>query len=112
MIMGEPADQADILATLAERLGKHQVFGEPVQQGDTTLLPVADIRIGGGRRGRRDDDGRGVGMVTRPVGAFSVSADGKVAWHPAVNVNRIVWGGQLALATALVAFAIAFRRKR
>lgn len=110
--MGEPADHSDTLETLAERLGKHQVFGEPVQQGDTTVLPVASIRIGGGRRGRRDDDGHGLGVVSRPVGAFSVSADGKVCWHAAVNINRIVWGGQLALATALVAFAIAFRRKR
>ncbi|MGP4015380.1 hypothetical protein [Saccharopolyspora sp. 5N708] len=110
--MGEQSDRADILETLAERLGKHQVFGEPVQQGDTTLVPVASIRVGGGRRGRPGDDGRGLGVVSRPVGAFSISADGEVGWHPAVNVNRIVWGGQLALATALIAFAIAFRRKR
>ncbi|MBB5154819.1 hypothetical protein [Saccharopolyspora phatthalungensis] len=110
--MGERTDHADILETLAERLGEHQVFGDPVQQGDTTLLPVASIRVGGGRRGRRDDDGRGIGVISRPVGAFSISPDGQVAWHPAVNVNRIVWGGQLALAAALIALAIAFRRKR
>ncbi|MEV0702603.1 hypothetical protein AB0I53_32425 [Saccharopolyspora sp. NPDC050389] len=108
----EDATRRDILETLTERLGKRQVFGEPVQQGDTTLLPVASVRSGGGRHGHRDDDGVGIGVDARAVGAFSVSADGKVAWHPAVNVNKIVWGGQLALATVLVAFAIAFRRKR
>lgn len=105
-------DHNDIVATLADRLGKHQVFGEPVQQGDTTLVPVANIRIGGGRRGRRDDDGRGVGVVARPAGAFSISADGSVCWHPAVSVNRIVWGGQFVLAAVLITTAIAFRRRR
>ncbi|GAA0525116.1 hypothetical protein GCM10011581_14940 [Saccharopolyspora subtropica] len=108
--MTEKSDHADILDRLAEQVREHQVFGEPVRQGDTTLLPVASIRVGGGRRGR--DDGRGVGVVSRPVGAFSVSADGKVAWHPAVSVNRIVWGGQLAVAVIAVAVALAFRRRR
>ncbi|MGW5648839.1 hypothetical protein ACWEV3_42705 [Saccharopolyspora sp. NPDC003752] len=108
--MEEQSARGDILETLAERLGKRQVFGEPVRQGDTTLLPVARVRTGGGRHGR--DDGVGIGVDARPVGAFSVSADGKVAWHPAVNVNKIVWGGQLALAAVIVSFAIAFRRKR
>ncbi|GAA4620549.1 hypothetical protein [Saccharopolyspora hordei] len=103
-------DKADVLATLADRLGEHQVFGEPVQQGSTTLVPVANVRLGGGRG--RGDVGRGVGVVARPAGAFSVSADGTVAWHPAVNVNRIVWGGQLALAAVLITVAIAFRRTR
>ncbi|PKW12835.1 hypothetical protein [Saccharopolyspora spinosa] len=110
--MEEQAARGEILETLAERLGKRQVFGEPVQQGDTTLLPVARVRSGGGRHRHRDDGGFGIGMEASPVGAFSISAGGKVAWHPAVNVNKIVWGGQLALATALVAIAIAFRRKR
>lgn len=91
----------DFVAALADRLGKDQVFGEPVRQGDTTLLPVASVHIGGGH-----------GVAVRPAGAFAISADGSVVWHPAVSVNRIVWGGQLALAAVLVAVAIAFRRKR
>lgn len=95
----------DITASLADRLGENQVFGEPVQQGSTTLLPVANIRYGSGGP-------NGFGVEARPAGAFAVSADGSVAWHPAVSVNRIVWGGQLALAVVLVAAAIAFRRKR
>jgi len=91
---------------LAGRPAPNQVFGEPVRQGDTVLVPVAKTRFG------RIVGDRGVGVVGKPVGAFSVSADGKVAWHPAVSVNRIVLGGQIALAVALVAFAVAFRRRR
>lgn len=105
--------QDDVLRELGERLGDHQVFGEPVRQGDTTLVPVASVRVGGGLGGDgAEGAGGGGGVVSQPVGAFSVSADGSVAWHPAVNVNRIVWGGQLAIATAVVACAIAFRRRR
>lgn len=94
---------------LSELLDQYQVFGSPVRQGNTTLVPVASVRAGAGRHasGRR----KGRGIVARPVGAFSIT-DGGVSWQPAVNVNRIVWGGQLALATVLVSFAITCRRRR
>ncbi|MGQ0574748.1 MAG: hypothetical protein ACT4RN_11175 [Pseudonocardia sp.] len=61
-------------------------FGPPVVQGDTTLVPVT--RPGG-----------------RPLGAYRVTADGRVSWHPAVDVNLIVAGGQLAL-VAVVAIGV------
>lgn len=108
---------SDIASQLASRLGEREVFGTPVQQGGTTLLPVARVRGGGGGGGGggNANDGSGAGggfgLNAEPAGAFAISADGAVAWHPAVNVNRIVWGGQLALAVALTACAIAFRRR-
>ncbi|GAA2330889.1 hypothetical protein GCM10009854_02220 [Saccharopolyspora halophila] len=105
----------DIATQLAGRLGEREVFGTPVQQGGTTLLPVARVRGGGGGGGggKADENGAGggFGLNAEPAGAFAISADGAVAWHPAVNVNRIVWGGQLALAVAITACAIAFRRR-
>ncbi|QUH05122.1 hypothetical protein HUO13_33985 [Saccharopolyspora erythraea] len=101
-----------VLEVLSERLGRHQVLGTPVQQGDTTLVPVADVRAGAGfGRAKRELNGGG-GVMARPAGAFGVSSDGKVAWHPAVDVNRIVLGGQLVFAAVAIAFAIAFRRRR
>lgn len=103
----------DVREKLKEQLGDHQIFGEPVRQGDTTLVPVGEVQLGGGWGGPRGDAGGGGGGVqARAIGAFSIEVDGAVTWHPAVNVNRIVWGGQLALATAVVACAIAFRRRR
>jgi hypothetical protein len=95
------ADAAtDSVAALAGRLGRDQVFGPPVQSGGATLVPVARVRGGGGVAGGGMHTG--AGLEARPVGAFSVSPDGKVAWHPAVDVNRIVLGGQIAVAAVLL----------
>lgn len=106
---GVPAGLAERLAEHLEHLGRDQVFGPPVVQGDTTLVPVARVRAGAGRRPGKG--GGGVGVVARPVGAFSVSAEGRVSWHPVVDVNRIVAGGQLAV-VALVALGVAAMRRR
>ncbi|MGI9064772.1 MAG: hypothetical protein ACR2FQ_13335, partial [Pseudonocardiaceae bacterium] len=79
----------------------------------TTLVPVASVRAGGGFGGRsqRGPDGGG-GFVVRPAGAWAIGEDGCVSWHPAVDVNRIVLGGQLALAAVLIAATVAVRRRR
>lgn len=110
--MTTPDSPADVVAALADRLGAHQVFGPPVQQGGTTLVPVAKVRAGGGVGARRPDQGGGIGFVARPAGAWAIGEDGSVTWHPAVDVNRIVLGGQLALAAVLIATAVATARAR
>ena len=33
---------------------------------------------------------------------FAIHDDGRVRWHPAIDVNRVILGGQLVAATALV----------
>ncbi|GAA4844118.1 hypothetical protein [Saccharopolyspora rosea] len=104
----EEHDRDDALAELADRLGRNHVFGEPVHRGEVTLVPVAAVRAGAGGAGRRA--GRGAGVVARPVGSFEISGGG-VRWHPAVNVNRIVLGGQIAFAVAAISLAFALRRR-
>ncbi|RRO12907.1 hypothetical protein EIL87_24870 [Saccharopolyspora rhizosphaerae] len=103
--------EQDALDKLKDRLGDYEIFGEAVREGDTTLVPVGEVQFGGGWSGQNGENGGGGGVQARVIGAFSVKGDGTVTWHPAVSVNRIVWGGQLALATAIVACAIAFRRR-
>lgn len=82
----------DPVASLADRLGRDQIFGPPVQQGGTTLVPVAKVHVGGGIGSRHRDQGGDPGFVARPAGAWAIHEDGEVAWHPAVDVNRIVLG--------------------
>jgi hypothetical protein len=105
--LADPA--ADAVADLAGQLGRDQVFGPPAQSGGTTLVPVARVRAGGGVAG--GGAGTGVGLEARPVGAFAVGPDGKVAWHPVVDVNRIVLGGQLVVGAVLLA-ALLLRGRR
>ncbi|MCA1279663.1 hypothetical protein [Saccharopolyspora sp. 7B] len=101
----------DAVAALTAELREGQVFGPAVQQDGTTLLPVVQVRRGGGVSGRRKNRSGGGGTIAKPVGAWAVTAQGAV-WHPAVDVNRIVLGGQVALNAVAVALAVAFRRKR
>jgi uncharacterized spore protein YtfJ len=100
---------ADSVSALARRLGRDQVFGPPVQAGGTTLVPVARVRGGGGGAGGGLDLRTGVGLQARPVGAFAIGPDGTVAWHPVVDVNRIVLGGQLVVGAVLLAAVLSRR---
>ncbi|MHA6795010.1 hypothetical protein ACVGVM_16075 [Pseudonocardia bannensis] len=105
----------DIVSTIADRLGRDQVFGPPVERGGTTLVPVARVRAGAGTGGPRvggPGSGSGGGIVAKPVGAFSIGPGGKVAWHPAVDVNRIVLGGQLVFGAVVALAAVAGLRRR
>ena len=45
--------------------------------------------------------GGGLGMSAKPLGVF-VLRDDKVSWRPAVDVNRIIMGGQIVAITALL----------
>lgn len=85
------------------------VFGEAIERGGTTVVPVARV-VGGGGLGGDDADngGGGVGLSSRVTGAFVIK-DGTVTWVPAVDVNRIVLGGQLV---ALAAAVLLTRRLR
>ncbi len=96
-------DTPDLIASLAERLREHQVFGPPVERGEVTVVPVAEVRGGGGigGRGRLDKGGNGgFGLIAKPVGAW-VIANGKVSWQPCVDVNRAVLSGTVVTASAL-----------
>ena len=100
-----------------------RVFGEAYQLGDTTIIPVAVIRSGAGggggegespngNRGSATGSGRGMGfgVHARPVGVYVVK-DGEVTWQPAIDVMRIVLGGQiLALVTILTVRSLLRRR--
>lgn len=102
--------ESAVSATLADRLDRDQVFGPVVERGGTTVIPVAKVRANNnsGRNGTLASRA-GNSLGAKPAGAFVITPDGKVAWHPAVDVNRIVLGGQL-VAGAVLVLGIAFNR--
>lgn len=97
-----------------------RVFGDPVERDGITVIPVASIRSGGGGGGGRGTDeassgsgeGGGFGSVARAAGVY-VIRDGKVEWHPAVDVTRMfVVGNTTAVAYFLFAWLTARLAKR
>jgi hypothetical protein len=85
----------DILSGAQDAMSVRRVFGDPVQAGDVTLVPVAVIAGGGGGGSKSAAEaGAGFGLSAKPAGVFAVSG-GQVRWRPAVNVNRAILGGQI-----------------
>jgi uncharacterized spore protein YtfJ len=108
------------LDAIRDLLTVKQVFGEMYERDGVTVIPVAAVRGGGGAGGGEGTDpqqqGRGAGsgvgfrVNLRPAGAFVVS-NGGVTWMPAVDVTRIVLGGQVVAAIGLFLLRQALRRR-
>ena len=78
-------------------LTAERVFGAPYERDGVTVLPVAVVRAGGGGGGGPTGGGGG-GAEARPAGAF-VIRDGTVRLQPAIDPNRLVLFGIVALLT-------------
>jgi uncharacterized spore protein YtfJ len=100
----------DALRETVDNVTVGKVFGTPITQGETIVLPVA--KIGGGAGGgsgtgpgeqgqENGGTGGGLGISAKPLGVF-VLRDGKVSWRPVVDVNKIIVGGQIVAVTALL----------
>jgi uncharacterized spore protein YtfJ len=99
----------DVIAQARDALTVKRVFGEPYERDGMTIIPAARIGGGagaGGGEGSQADgsgsgSGAGFGLSARPVGAFVVR-DGELTWQPAIDVTRVVLGGQLVAIVALL----------
>ena len=95
----------DVLAQARDALTVRRAFGEPYEKDGVTVVTAASVLGGGGGGGGHDTDaegsGAGFGLRVRPVGMYVIRGD-QVSWQPAVDVTRIVVGGQLVLAAALL----------
>ncbi|GAA0808132.1 spore germination protein GerW family protein [Spirilliplanes yamanashiensis] len=117
---------ADVVREAIGDARADRAFGTPVVRDGVVVLPVARVGGGGGGgsgtgitapagaeargRGASGDgsgggsgsgSGGGMGMSATPLGVF-VLKDGTVRWRPAVDVNRIIAGGQLVAVVALL----------
>jgi uncharacterized spore protein YtfJ len=97
----------DVIAQARDTLTVKRVFGEPYEKDGVTIIPAARVQGGAGGGTGEDPNGQGrgsgsgFGVTARPVGAFIVR-DGDLSWRPAVDVNRIILGGQVVLVVALL----------
>jgi uncharacterized spore protein YtfJ len=96
----------EVLAQARDAMTVKRVFGEPYEKNGVTVIPAARVQGGAGGGGGEGPEGQGrgsgtgFGLSARPVGAYLIRGD-EVTWRPAVDLNRIVLGGQIV---AIVAF--------
>jgi uncharacterized spore protein YtfJ len=122
--MTQATEDTRVLDTLREAVdgaSAGRVFGEPVAQGGVVLLPVAKVAGGGGGGGgtgpaqdssaEASGSGGGFGTSAKGLGVFALK-DSKVSWHPAIDVNRIVLGGQIVAVVALLVARSVLRGRR
>lgn len=100
-------DVQDVIAQARDTLTVQRVFGQPLDKDGVTFIPVAKVQGGAGGgdgegpEGQGKGSGSGFGVNARPVGAF-VLRGGEMTWRPAIDINRIILGGQVVLIVALL----------
>ena len=120
-------DPATLTQAASDTLTVRRVFGEAYVQGGTTIIPVARVwgvtgsgAGGGSGASPQPGDGTGeghggggwFGTHVRAVGVFVVDESG-AHWRPALDLNRVILGGQIvgAISVTVAALAWAVRRR-
>jgi uncharacterized spore protein YtfJ len=99
-------DLQELAEGVRDALTVQRVFGEPFERDGVTVIPVATVHGGGGGgQGEEPEGGGGAGggfgLSARPAGVFTVTG-GRVRWEPALDINRIIVGGQIVAVVALL----------
>jgi len=114
-------DPNEVMQQARDALTVKRVFGEPYERDGVTVIPAASIRggAGGGRgegaapdgAGTGSGSGGGFGLTAKPAGVYVIDGS-KVRWQPAVDVNRIILGGQIVAIAFLVVLGGVLRSRR
>jgi len=92
----------EVLNQTKDAITVRRVYGEPHQQDGVTIIPAANVMGGGGGGGDTEGNGGGgFGMSARPAGAWVIK-DGEAQWRPALDLNRVIFMGQLVAIVALL----------
>jgi len=97
-------DPQQMLSSVQDALAARRTFSEPITTDGVTVIPVSVVTGGGGGGGARAEQGGGAGfrVKARPAGVFAIHK-GWVSWHPALDLNRVILGGQIVAVIAIVA---------
>ena len=114
-------DPNELIQQSRDALTVQRVFGEPYERDGVTVIPAASIRggAGGGKgegeapdgTGSGSGSGGGFGLTAKPAGVYVIDGS-QVRWQPAVDVNRIILGGQVVAIVLLVVAGSILRRRR
>lgn len=123
-------DPSGVTQAVSDTLNVDRVFGEPYEHAGTTVIPVARLLGGTGsgfgtgqldtrnaERGEAGGQGGGGGYAARvkPLGVYVINDSG-VHWRPALDLNRVILGGQAVAVVAIsmlgAAWVLGRRRRR
>jgi uncharacterized spore protein YtfJ len=114
-------DVNQLMEQTRDALTVTRLFGEPHDRNGATVIPVAVVRGGGGGGqgegsgpegvGTGSGSGGGFGLAAKPAGVYVIEGN-RVSWRPAVDVNRIVVGGQIVMIVALLVLRSVLRHRR
>ena len=110
----------EVLQQIRDALTVKRVFGDAYERDGAMVIPVAVVRGGGGGGhgegggpqavGTGSGSGGGFGVAARPAGVYVIEGN-SVSWRPAVDVNRIVMGGQIVVVVALLVLGSVLRHR-
>jgi uncharacterized spore protein YtfJ len=104
----------ELASGLRDGMTVKRVFGDPYEKDGVTVIPVASVGGGGGAGGGGTEaeggGGGAFGLGAKPVGVY-VIRNGDVSWRPAVDVNKIIGGAQLALILVLLTVRSMLKRR-
>lgn len=121
--MHTPAEGTALLGKLTEAAAPGAVYGEPIQQDDTTVITANSVSVGLGfgmfgfvlgrteagqeehQQARREVNGGGGGggsTKVRPVTVVSIDPEG-IKVIPVINVNKIVLAFLSTISAVLIA---------
>jgi uncharacterized spore protein YtfJ len=107
----------EVIAQGRDTLTVKRVYGDPYEQDGTTLIPAAKVQggVGGGigeaPQGQGSGSGGGFAVNARPVGAY-VLRGGEVSWQPAMDLNRVILGGQIVAVIFLLVLRSILKARR
>jgi uncharacterized spore protein YtfJ len=114
-------DVTELMQQTRDTLTVSKLFGTAYERNGTMVVPVAAVRGGGGGghgegggpngEGSGSGSGGGFGLAAKPAGVYVIDG-GNVSWRPAVDVNRIVLGGQVVAIVALLVLRSIVRSRR
>ena len=101
----------ETMTSTLDALHVKRVFGEPIERDGAIFIPAAKVRGGGGGGGdTQGNGGAGFGLTAKPAGLY-VIRDGEATWQPALDLNRIILGGQIVGIVALLVLRSILKRR-
>jgi uncharacterized spore protein YtfJ len=106
-----PMNVDEMLREARDTMTARTVFAEAIERDGIMVIPAAKVRGGGGGGSdNQENGGAGFGLSAKPAGAY-VIRDGTVEWQPALDLNRIILGGQIVAIVALIVLRSIFRKR-